>query len=140
MKQRMLALVAMLLILSGCSSAGLTPIRPDAAAQKFANEETFVLYLGLSYCSACKIFRSIAEEVIEAEKITIYHMDFDKEDEARLRSLIDAHLEQIEPFPFSFPILYVVRDGRIVDTFSLVDTDNVRRFTDRMVANGVIQR
>lgn len=140
MKKLSFVLLSLVLLLSACSPAGLTSIKPNEASEKFVNEETFVLYLGLSYCSACKIFRSIAEEVIQTEKITIYYIEYDKEDEAELSSLILDHLQQNDPFPFSFPILYVVNEGKIVDTFSLVEADNVRRFTDRMVANGVIQR
>ena len=86
------------------------------------------------------IFTAIAEEVIVAEGITIYHMDFDKEDETELIRLVSSQLEQVEPFPYSFPILFVVEEGKIIDRFSLVEADSVRRFTDRMISNGVIQR
>jgi predicted bacteriocin transport accessory protein len=140
MKRLIIVLLGLSFLLSACTQKGLTPLKPQAAIQKFDNEETFVLYLGLSYCAACKIFTAIAEEVIEAEKITIFHMDFDKEDETQLANLVNKHLQQVEPFPYSFPILFVVKDGKIIDRFSLVEADSVRRFTDRMISNGVIQR
>lgn len=140
MKKLLVVLLGLTIFLGACTQKGLTPLKPQAAIEKFENEETFVLYLGLSYCAACSIFTAIAEEVIEAENITIYHMDFDKEDEAQLATLVTSQLEQVDAFPYSFPILFVVKDGKIIDRFSLVEADTVRRFTDRMISNGVIQR
>ena len=141
MKKLLVLVLGLTILLGACAEPeGLTPLKPEAAIEKFENEESFVLYLGLSYCAACKIFTAIAEEVIVAEGITIYHMDFDKEDETELIRLVSSQLEQVEPFPYSFPILFVVEEGKIIDRFSLVEADSVRRFTDRMISNGVIQR
>ena len=72
MKKLLFITMILGLILSGCSTQGLTQVKPTEITDKFAANETFVVYLGLSYCSACKIFRSIVESVIKETGTTVY--------------------------------------------------------------------
>jgi thioredoxin-like negative regulator of GroEL len=97
-----------------------------------------VVYFGLSYCAACKIFRSIIETVIDESGTVVYYVEYDKEDQTVLEDLVKSHLEQNEAFGYSFPIIFVVNEGKIVDQFSLAQTDTEEEFKDRLIKNGVI--
>lgn len=141
MKKIIPILSILALLLTGCASKGVTQVKPEAISDKFAANETFVVYLGLSYCSACKIFRSVVESVIKSENIEVFFVEYDteaKDNEANLKTLVETHLQQNETFPYSFPILFVVQEGKIIDQFSLQQTDNEQKFIDRMVKDGVI--
>lgn len=137
--KKLLALVVILgLVLGGCSSGGLTQVKPTEITDKFVANESFVVYLGLSYCGACKIFKSIITSVIDESGTTIFYIEYDKEDQADLEALI-PNLEQNEAFPYSFPIIFVVEEGKIIDQFSLAQTDTEEEFKARLIKNGVIE-
>lgn len=140
MKKIFLSLILISVLLTGCTAKGVTQVKPEEISAKFKAEETFVVYLGLSYCSACKIFRSIVESVIKTDDITVYYVEYDKEQETNdveLAALV-TKLEQNEAFSYSFPILYVVESGKIIDQFALAQTDTEQEFKDRLIKNGVI--
>jgi thiol-disulfide isomerase/thioredoxin len=139
MKKLLFITMILGLILSGCSTQGLTQVKPTEITDKFAANETFVVYLGLSYCSACKIFRSIVESVIKETGTTVYFIEYDKESQEDLDVLVTTYLNQNEPFPYSFPILFVVEEGKIKDQFSLAQTDTEDEFKARLIENGVIE-
>ncbi len=142
MKKILAMSLSLSLLLSACSSKTLTEVKPSVVIDQFEQSETFVVYLGLSYCSACKIFRSIIETVMKTEdELEVLYIEYDKEIETEaedLNLLITNHLQQKEAFLYSFPILYVVKDGLIIDQFSLQQTDTEAEFIARMVKNGVI--
>lgn len=140
MKKFLILGLIMLLLVSGCKSSGF--IKTDSATiqQKFENDETFILYLGLSYCSACKIFRSIIETSIKQEGFDVFYLEFDKvptDDKEVLENLIKTYLEQNEEFPYAFPILFVVKESKIIDQFSLQQVDNEFEFIDRINKSNV---
>jgi predicted bacteriocin transport accessory protein len=138
--KKLLALAVIIgLVLGGCSSGGLTQVKPTEITEKFEASESFVVYLGLSYCSACKIFRSIVSSVIDETGTTVYYVEYDKEEPADLETLVLTHLEQNETFPYSFPILFVVEEGKIIDQFSLAQTDTEEEFKARLIKDGVIE-
>jgi predicted bacteriocin transport accessory protein len=139
MKKLFITVILLGLILSGCSSAGLTQVKPTEITEKFEANETFVVYLGLSYCSACKIFRSIVESVIKETGTTVYYIEYDKESQEDLDVLVNTHLTQNEAFPYSFPIIFVVEEGKILDQFSLAQTDTEDEFKALLIKNGVIE-
>lgn len=138
--KKILALAVILgLILSGCSAKGLTQVKPEAITEKFEANESFVVYFGLSYCAACKIFRSIVETVIDETGTTVYYIEFDKEDRVLLDTMAITYLSQNEQFPYTFPIIFVVEEGKIIDQFSLQQTDTEEEFKARLIENGVIE-
>lgn len=139
MKKLFITVILLGLILSGCSSAGLKQVKPTEITKKFEANETFMVYLGLSYCSACKIFRSIVESVVKETNDTVYYVEFDKESQEDLDVLINTHLIQNEAFPYSFPIIFIVEEGKIIDQFSLAQTDTEEEFKARLIKNGVIE-
>lgn len=141
MKKLFLTLMLASVFLSGCTPQGVTQVKPEVISDKFDASESFVVYLGLSYCSACKIFRSIIETVIETDDLTVFYVEYDAEaenNEENLKTLVVSHLEQNETFPYSFPILFVVKDGKIIDQFSLQQTDTEKEFKDRLIKDGVL--
>jgi len=141
MKKIVLTLMLISLFLSACTQQGVTQVTPEVISDKFEAKENFVVYLGLSYCSACKIFKSIVETVIKTDDLTVYYVEYDQEaedNEDNLKTLVTAYLEQNETFPYSFPILFVVQDGKIIDQFSLQQTDTEKEFKDRLIKDGVL--
>jgi thiol-disulfide isomerase/thioredoxin len=138
--KKILAIAVILgLILSGCSAKGLTQVKPEDITERFEANESFVVYFGLSYCAACKIFRSIIETVIDETGTTVYYIEFDKEDRTLLDTLVITHLSQNEQFPYTFPIIFIVEEGKIIDQFSLQQTDTEEEFKARLIENGVIE-
>lgn len=138
--KKILAIAVILgLILSGCSAKGLTQVKPEDITARFEANESFVVYFGLSYCSACKIFRSIVETVIDETGTTIYYIEFDKEDRELLDTMAITYLSQNEQFPYTFPIIFIVEEGKIIDQFSLQQTDTEEEFKARLIENGVIE-
>jgi len=138
--KKILAIVVILgLILSGCSAKGLTQVKPEDITARFEANESFVVYFGLSYCAACKIFRSIVETVIDETGTTVYYIEFDKEDRTLLDTLASTYLSQNEQFPYTFPIIFIVEEGKIIDQFSLQQTDTEEEFKARLIENGVIE-
>lgn len=139
MKKLFMTFMVLGLILSGCSSAGLTQVKPTVITEKFEANETFIVYLGLSYCSACKIFRSVVESVIKESGTTVYYIEYDKESQDDLDILVNSHLIQNQAFPYTFPIIFIVEEGKILDQFSLAQADNEEKFKARLIKNGVIE-
>jgi len=139
MKKILAISVILGLILSGCSAKGLTQVKPEDITERFEANESFVVYFGLSYCAACKIFRSIIETVIDETGTTVYYIEFDKEDRTLLDTLVITHLSQNEQFPYTFPIIFIVEEGKIIDQFSLQQTDTEEEFKARLIENGVIE-
>lgn len=139
MKKLFITFMVLGLILSGCSSAGLTQVKPTVITEKFEANETFIVYLGLSYCSACKIFRSVVESVIKESGTTVYYIEYDKESQDDLDILVNSHLIQNQAFPYTFPIIFIVEEGKILDQFSLAQADNEEKFKARLIKNGVIE-
>lgn len=143
MKKLIVLVTLFAVLLSGCAAQGVTQVKPENVIEKFDASESFVVYLGLSYCSACKIFKSIIESVIKSDGIEVFYVEYDTEmdgNEESLKALVENHLQQNEVFPYSFPIIFVVSEGKIIDQFSLQQTDTEQEFIDRMVKNGVISQ
>lgn len=138
MKKLLLVFLTTVLVLTACSSEGLTQVKPTAITQKFEKNESFIVYLGLSYCSACKIFRSIVDSVIKSDGITVYYVEYDKENEKDLAELVPL-LEQNEVFSYTFPIIYIVNEGKIIDQFSLEQTEDETAFKARLEKNGILE-
>ncbi len=143
MKKLIASVMVISLLLTGCAEKGITDVKPSAILNQFEQEESFIVYLGLSYCSACKIFRSVIETALQTEDFDVLYLEYDKlmeneSDAADLEKLIPDFLEQNEAFSYTFPILYVVDKGVIIDQFSLQQTDTETEFIDRLKADGVL--
>ena len=142
MKRISLIIICILLLLSGCKSSGFIEIDTRTVSEKLENNDTFILYMGLSYCSACKIFRSVVETSIDKEGFNVYYLEFDKvpeDDKELLTTTITTYLEQNEVFPYSFPILFVLKEGSIIDQFSLQQADTEIKFIDRINDSGIFK-
>ncbi len=143
MKKLITSILLISLLLTGCAEKGITEVKPSAILNQFEQEESFIVYLGLSYCSACKIFRSVIESSMKTEDFDVLYLEYDvlmenDADAADLETLIADYLDQYETFAYTFPVLYVVDRGEIIDQFSLQQTDTETEFIDRLKADGVL--
>lgn len=143
MKKILILTALMSLLLTGCAEKTLTDVKPSAILNQFEQDESFIVYLGLSYCSACKIFRSVIESSMKTEEFDVLYLEYDKlmEDTgsaADLENLVANYFDPYETFIYSFPILYIVDKGEIIDSFTLVQTDTEAKFIARLKLNGVI--
>lgn len=143
MKKLLTLVMIFSLLLSGCGAKTVTEVKPSAVLSQFEQGDSFVVYLGLSYCSACKIFRSVIESSMKTEDFDVLYLEYDKLMETEsyatdLDTLIKTYLEQNETFAYTFPILYVVEKGSIIDQFSLAQTDTEVEFINRLKTDGVI--
>lgn len=142
MKKIVFISLSILLLITGCKSSGFIEVDTQTVNEKLENKDNFILYMGLSYCSACKIFRSVVESSIEREGFNVYYLEFDKvpeKDKELLTTTITTYLEQNEAFPFSFPILFVLKDDTIIDQFSLQQADTEDKFIKRINDSGIFE-
>ena len=143
MKKILILSALISLLLTGCAEKTITDVKPSAILNQFEQDETFIVYFGLSYCSACKIFRSVIESSMKTEEFDVLYLEYDKlmEDAgsaADLENIIANYIDPYSPFLYSFPILYIVDKGEIIDSFALLQTDTEAEFIARLKLNGVI--
>lgn len=116
MKKILLCLVMMLLVVSGCASKEEVSYSYELSVQdvitKLENDETFIVYLGTTNCSACATFAPIAEKMNENYGTQIYHVELDLENDEELKN----SLLEIMPVTYT-PSINVVVDGEIVDNY-----------------------
>ena len=62
-----------------------------------------------------------------------------EKDQELLTTTITSFLEQNETFPYSFPILFVIKDGVILDQFSLQQADTEDKFIKRINNSGIFE-
>ena len=142
MRKLIVIMLSILLFFAGCKSSGFIEVDTKTVNDKLENSDTFILYMGLSYCSACKIFRSVVKSSIEKENFDVFYLEFDKvpeDDKELLTTTITTYLEQNEVFPYSFPILFVLKEGSIIDQFSLQQADTEIKFIDRINDSGIFK-
>ncbi|MDY0277563.1 MAG: hypothetical protein RBQ97_05725 [Acholeplasma sp.] len=142
MKKLIVIMLSILLFFSGCKTSGFIEVDTKTVNDKLENSDTFILYMGLSYCSACKIFRSVVKSSIDKENFDVFYLEFDKvpeKDQELLTTTITSFLEQNETFPYSFPILFVIKDGVILDQFSLQQADTEDKFIKRINNSGIFE-
>ena len=116
MKKILLCLVMMLLVVSGCASkkevSYLYGLSVQDVITKLENDETFIVYLGTTNCSACATFAPIAEKMNENYGTQIYHVELDLEKNEELKS----SLLEIMPVQYT-PSINIVIDGEVVDNY-----------------------
>lgn len=116
MKKILLCLVMMLLVVSGCASKEQVSYSYGLSVQdvitKLENDETFIVYLGTTNCSACATFAPIAEKMNENYGTQIYHVELDLEKDEELKSSL------LEVMPVTYtPSINLVVDGEIVANY-----------------------
>ena len=75
MKKLIVIMLSILLFFAGCKSSGFIEVDTKTVNDKLENSDTFILYMGLSYCSACKIFRSVVKSSIEKENFDVFYLE-----------------------------------------------------------------
>ncbi len=116
MKKILLCLVMLLLVVSGCASKEEVSYSYELSVQdvitKLENDETFIVYLGTTNCSACATFAPIAEKMNENYGTQIYHVELDLEKDEALKSSL------LEAMPVTYtPSINIVINGEIVDNY-----------------------
>lgn len=116
MKKILLCLVMVLLVVSGCASKEEVSYSYELSVQdvitKLENDETFIVYLGTTNCSACATFAPIAEKMNENYGTQIYHVELDLEKDEDLKNSL------LEAMPVTYtPSINIVVDGEIVDNY-----------------------
>ena len=115
MKKILLCLVMLLLVVSGCASKEESfsyELSVQDVITKLENDETFIVYLGTTNCSACATFAPIAEKMNENYGTQIYHVELDLEKDEELKNSL------LEAMPVTYtPSINIVVDGEIVGNY-----------------------
>lgn len=70
--------LVLLMFLDGQNKSKLKVIDFRKYEELVKNEETFILYLGSSTCSACEIFTPTFNAVLKEYKLSAYYLELDK--------------------------------------------------------------
>lgn len=115
MKKLFICLVMVLLVVTACSKKKESysyALSVQEVIDKVENQESFVVYLGTTTCSACQTFAPIAEKMNENYGTQIYHVELDLEKNEDLKN----ELLEIMPVVYT-PSINIVVDGNVVDTY-----------------------
>ncbi len=114
MKKLLLALLASLLLLTGCAGykGRIEKIDPEAVIEKFENKETFFIYAGKDDCDSCAKYRATIYELIDKYDIVVYYMVADNEEK---KEFIDSLSYDYFYRLIWTPSSYIVIDGETVD-------------------------
>jgi predicted bacteriocin transport accessory protein len=132
MKKILFILAAIALVLTGCTSGGPTKIKAKEMTKLLDADETLVLYVGLSVCSACKIYKPVVTEVMKNYDVKVYYVESDTDDVEDVKTLIDKHLGDVQYTPTTL----IFEDGVLVD--SKVGALDYLALKNWFVKNGVI--
>ena len=112
MKKLLISLLVLLVLLTGCAKepkikGSVDRISAAELMEKIDNKETFIFYVGASYCEHCKLYREYLDADIENYPLHIYFVEADgEENEDTFDGLMD-YLPDLE-YP---PTTYYVKDG-----------------------------
>lgn len=82
MKKVLLGVLLILTVcLTGCNYADYTEISFDEMNSKFEKNDTFVLVVGSSTCSACIQYKKTMQEIIKDYKVEVFFIDINNLDE-----------------------------------------------------------
>lgn len=132
MKKILFILAAIALVLTGCASGGPTKIKAKEMTKLLDADESLVVYIGSSFCSACKVYKPVVTEVMKNYEVKVYYVESDSDDEDDLETLIDKHLGDVQYTPMTF----IFKDGVLVD--SKVGALEYLALKNWFVKNGVI--
>lgn len=113
--KRLLLILAMVLIITGCSNsaAGLPIVSAKQVHQQLDKQETLVVVIGQSTCSACMQYRPVLKEILANYKVDMAYVELDKDKAKDVTDLVEAHLKDAR----STPTTYVFKDGVLVSQF-----------------------
>ena len=119
MKKLLIVLFVMMMVLSGCSSdKGLNIVPAKDVIQRLENDETMVVVIGQSQCSACIAYKPILEELLNNYTVNLAYVELDKDVAEDVVALIETFLIEAD----ATPTTYFFKDGELVQTVvSFVD-------------------
>ena len=134
MKKLLIALFVMMMVLSGCSSdKGLEIIPAKDVIERLENDETMVVVIGQSQCSACIAYKPILEELLKNYTVNLAYVELDKDVSEDVVALIETFLLEAE----ATPTTYFFKDGELVETVvSFVDYRETKKLFE---SNGALE-
>ena len=136
--RRLLALLAVLLLLTGCSSKGKY-IEKNAreVREMMDKEETFVLVATKPSCMTCQDMKITLKDLTDDYPVTIYVVDVsDEKYENDINSLIYDYLFRLD---FT-PTLYFIEEGMVTDLEENGDDlTSINFLVDLLVEHGYIK-
>lgn len=115
MKKVVVILMAVMLVLVGCSSK--TPQHQSKSSDvivKIENKESFVLYIGSTECAACQLFAPVYTEFAEAQGDSVYSLEVITETGKRKDDFEKLQTDYIGRLEVTPTILFI-KDGVVVE-------------------------
>lgn len=134
MKKLTVILFVMMMVLSGCSSDdGLEKVKAEKVMERLDNDESLVVVIGQSTCSACIQYIPVLEEVIKNYAVNLAYVEIDSDDKDDVTQLVEDHLKEAN----ATPTTYFFKDGELVKM--MVGYFDYRQTKDMFESNGFLE-
>lgn len=130
-------LIATVVCLCACGNSNTYEytLTSSEILDKIANDETFIVYLGTSYCTHCADFNEIVPRYNKKYNLTISHIVLDEEQEHDA----DGIASLLETLPIEYtPTTFFIVDGEIKE--SVVGVIEEDAMIDYLVTYGFITK
>lgn len=105
--------IILLLILSGCAPKSELPIiKAQAVSERLDANETVVVIIGQSTCSACIQYKPVILEILSNYDVNIAYVEWDKDNRDDVSALVMNHLIAAN----ATPTTYVFKEGKLTST------------------------
>jgi predicted bacteriocin transport accessory protein len=123
MKKIIGLLVVMMIVLSGCSSdKGLEKVEAKSVIERLDNDESLVVVIGQSTCSACLQYIPVLEEVIKNYTVNLAYVEIDKDNKDDVSQLVEDYLIEANATPTTYFFEKGELVGRMVGYFDYRET------------------
>jgi thiol-disulfide isomerase/thioredoxin len=103
MKKITVILFVMMMVLSGCSSEkGLEKAEAKNVIERLNNDESLVVVIGQSTCSACLQYIPVLEEVEKNYTINLAYVEVDQDDKDDVTQLVEEYLIEANATPTTY--------------------------------------
>lgn len=111
-KKIIVAFIAAMLVLTGCSSNPYKMIDTVKAQEMIDKKETFILVFSRDGCSACAEYETQMKTVVKTYKVSVYDLMINKEmtNYSEIISFLQSSLGQS---PSQTPTTYFIKDGAV---------------------------
>ncbi|MDY6065470.1 MAG: thioredoxin family protein [Finegoldia sp.] len=106
--KKLLSVLALLLVLTGCASKDFTQIKNEEDYEKVLNDKDGLIYFGADYCPYCKVFKPILLDASKASNKKVYYFDteYDKDSKFYKKMMDDYEIKSI-------PKLFKLEKGKV---------------------------
>lgn len=98
--KKVLLIIASLLFISGCTSkmTSYQEISYSKLKEMLNNKESFILYIGSSECSHCRVFKYTIDEVITEYQVKVYYLNIVNFNDEKTNELVSlTNFEKLTP-------------------------------------------